>query len=394
VIRRPRPLSALVLAVAACAAAPSAAQAAEQLAGVTADNQLYLFRSDSPGNLQNAVPITGLQSNEQILGVDSLAATGRLYALGSTNRIYVIDPLTGVATPITNTPFSPPLNGTAFAFSIDPGTLVARSISSTQNLRISVATGQVAGVDPAYAYDPSDAGTGTTPVFGGIAYSVPPAGSGGVASLYGIDTSRDTLITAPTQAALVRTIGPLGFDADGQTPMDLTAAGIAYAALHTGNATPSLYTVDLSTGAAKATSGNAERSTIAFKTSSTSRAVRPILMLAALGEVPDDTTDPRVLLAAPNSIKASNLRSRGYRFSVSCSEACSVSARLTVGRERMDVVTGDVLATAGYVRMTAKLDAAAKKLLREDSTQGFGLRVSVTDSAGNRVTTSRSGRTR
>jgi hypothetical protein len=223
---------------------------------------------------------------------------------------------------------------------------------------------------------------------------VPPAGSGGVASLYGIDTGRDTLIAAPTAAALVRTIGPLGLDADGQTPMDLTATGIAYAALHTGNAGPSLYTLDLSTGAAKPTAGNAERSTIAYKTSSTSRAVQPILMLAALGEVPDDTADPRVLLDAPNSISAANLRKRGYRFSVSCNEACSVSARLTVGRDRMDVVTGDVLATAGYVRMTAKLDADAKKLLREDATQGFGLRISVTDSAGNRVTATRSGRTR
>jgi hypothetical protein len=117
-------------------------------------------------------------------------------------------------------------------------------------------------------------------------------------------------------------------------------------------------------------------------------------MMAALGPAPDDTSDPRVLLDAPNSIKASNLRSRGYRFSVSCSEACSVSARLTVGRERMDVVTGDVLSTAGYVRLRAKLDSAAKKLLREDPTQGYGLRVSVTDSAGNRVSASRRGRTR
>lgn len=170
---RARHTAAAVVAVAAIAA-PATAQAAEQLAGVTADNQLYLFRSDSPGNLQLAVPVTGLQSNEQLLGLDSVATTGRLYALGSTNRIYVIDPITGAATPISTTPFSPPLNGTAFAFSIDPVTLAGRSISATQNLRISVSTGQVAGVDGAFTYDPSDAGTGTTPVFGGIAFSVPP----------------------------------------------------------------------------------------------------------------------------------------------------------------------------------------------------------------------------
>lgn len=390
---RARHTAAAVVAVAAITA-PATAQAAEQLAGVTADNQLYLFRSDSPSNLQLAVPVTGLQSNEQLLGLDSVATTGRLYALGSTNRIYVIDPITGAATPISTTPFSPPLNGTAFAFSIDPVTLAGRSISATQNLRISVSTGQVAGVDGAFTYDPSDAAAGTTPVFGGIAFSVPPPASGAAAALYGIDTDRDTLITAPTPAALVRTIGPLGLDAAGQTPMDLTASGVAYAALHTGNAAPSLYTLDLSTGAAKPSAGTAARSTIATHASSTSRAVEPILMMAALGAAPDDRSDPRVLLDAPNSIKAANLRSRGYRFSVSCSEACTVSGRLTVGRARLSPVTGEVPSTAGYVRLRARLDANAKKLLRGDPTQSLALRVTVTDAAGNQVAVSRRGRTR
>jgi len=395
VIPRPRARHAAVaLVVAAAAAAPSAAQAAEQFAGLTADNQIFLFRSDSPGNLQNAVPVTGLQSNEQLLGIDSLPATGRLYALGSSNRVYVVDPITGVATPLSNTPFSPPLNGTAFAFSIDPVMLQARSVSSTQNLRISVVTGQVAGVDASYDYDPGDPGAGSVPAFGGIAYSQPPSGGGALATLYGIDTGGDALVTAPTFAALVRTIGPLGLAADGQTPLDIAASGTAYAALHTGNATPSLYTVDLSTGAATPASGNAARSTIAFRSSSTSRAVRPIVAMAALGAVPDDAVDPRVVLDAQRSVRASTLRSKGYRFTVACSEACNVSGQLTVGRVRTPAVDGQVLATAGSVRLTAKLSSSAKKLLREDATQGFGLKVTVTDSAGNRVTASRSGSTR
>lgn len=192
----------------------------------------------------------------------------------------------------------------------------------------------------------------------------------------------------------MRTIGPLGLDAAGQTPMDLTASGVAYAALHTGNAAPSLYTLDLSTGAAKPSAGTAARSTIATHSSSTSRAVEPILMMAALGTAPDDQSDPRVLLDAPNSIKAANLRSRGYRFSVSCSEACTVSGRLTVGRARLSPVTGEVPSTAGYVRLRARLDANAKKLLRGDPTQSLALRVTVTDAAGNQVAVSRRGRTR
>ena len=91
---------------------------------------------------------------------------------------------------------------------------------------------------------------------------------------------------------------------------------------------------------------------------------------------------------------AANMRSKGYRFKVSCNEACSISGQLTVGKVKTTAVTGQVLATAGYATMTSKLNADAKKLLREDSTQGFGLKVTVTDAAGNKVTASRSGKTK
>jgi hypothetical protein len=282
-----------------------------------------------------------------------------------------------------------------FGFSIDPVTLQARSISNTsQNLRVSVATGQTAGVDAAYVYAPGDPGQDTVPNLSGLAYSTPPAGSGGQASLYLIDTARHVLTSAGTGQAQIRTIGELGVDAVDQSALDITPAGVAWAALRPGTgANPRLYTINLSTGVATPVSTDADRATIAYRTSSTSSTSAPIIAMAVIGDAPADAVKPRVLLDSPNSIKASTLTKSGMSFAVSCSEACSASAQLTVGKHKITAVTGSVLASAGYVRLKAKLDSEAKKLLKADPTKPFGLKVTVTDAAGNKTTVSRSGGT-
>jgi hypothetical protein len=71
-----------------------------------------------------------------------------------------------------------------------------------------------------------------------------------------------------------------------------------------------------------------------------------------------------------------------------------VSAVLTIGKKKQTAVTGSVFATAGWVRLTAKLNSTAKSLLRKDPTQGFSLKVTVTDGAGNRTNVTTNGATR
>lgn len=371
--------------------APASAQAAEQFAGLTADNQIVLFRSDSPGNLQNAAPVSGLQANEMLLGLDFVSATGRIYALGSSNRIYVVNPVTGTATAVSNTPFSPPLNGQAFTFAIDPTSFEARVVSNTgQDLRISAANGQVAGVDQAYSYVAGDPGQGTTPVLSAFAYTQPAIG-GGFASLYGIDTARDALVTAATNAASVRTIGPLNADAGEPAALDVTSGGTAYAALRAdGGERPALYTVDLTTGAATAVDDDAGRATIAYRTSSIATANTPVVAMTSIGAAPDDESEPRVTLAVSSTQLASRLLAGGLQMVVACNEACSSTAALTVGRERQQPVTGAVLATAGSTQLRVRLNAAARALLRKNNATGMRLRVTTTDAAGNRVTATRS----
>jgi hypothetical protein len=383
-------------AVAAGLCVPATASAAEQLVGLTADNQLLLFRSDSPSNLQGSVTVTGLATGETLLGIGYQDALGRLYALGSTNRLYVVSPITGAALPVSTTPFSPPLNGDAFAFAVDNSTNLARSYSSSsQNLTISIISGQAAAATTGYAYDPSDPGTGTTPVLSALAYSLPPAGGQGAATLYAIDAARSALVTAPTQQALIRTIGDLGVRTAGPGGLVVTRSGTALAALRTtANGNPELYDVDISTGKATPVSDDEARATIAYRSSSSAAGDTPIIAMADLGAAPDDEARPRVVVATSTSPKATTLRKSGLPFTTSCNEACTVSGVLTIGKKKQTAVTGSVLADAGWVKLTAKLNSATKSLLRSDATQGFSLKVTVTDGAGHKTTNTTNGATR
>ena len=78
--------------------------------------------------------VTGLQSNETLLGIDFRPATGELYGLGSTSRLYKVDPTTAVATAVGGQ-FSRCLSGFSFGFDFNPVIDRIRVVSETnQNL--------------------------------------------------------------------------------------------------------------------------------------------------------------------------------------------------------------------------------------------------------------------
>jgi Domain of unknown function (DUF4394) len=187
--------------------------------------------------------ITGLQAGETILGIDMRPATGQLYALGSSSRLYTINMASAAATAVGTAPFATILSGTSFGFDFNPTVDRIRVVSNTgQNIRLNPITGDIAAVDlvlnpglpnvTAAAYTNNFAGTTTT-------------------VLYDIDVTTDKLYmqNPPNNGTLVE-VGSLGVDVTAESGFDIGGtSNKAYAVLKTGSTTY-LYSINIATGAA------------------------------------------------------------------------------------------------------------------------------------------------
>lgn len=385
-----RALRLALAAVAAVLVVPASAPAAEVFAGLTDDARLIVFQSDSPGAVRYSIRVTGLQTNERLVGLDTRRLDGRVYALGTSNRLYVLNLITGQAVAV-NAPFSPPLEGTRFAFAAQPGSDEFHSISDTgQHLRIAAATGQVTTVDARYVYAAGDVNEASAPNLGAIGFTNPQQGASAT-TLYGIDAARTALVQAPDARPLLRTIGPLGVTPTSAVSLDFTTTGPAYAALVTGDANQAtLYTVDTSTGAATPATEDPEFALIASRTSAATTREQPIVDMAALGGTPDDEERPRVSISVSATQQRATVLRQNVRATVTCSEACRIAGTLRGGGETFEAA-GDVPSTAGSDRLVFRLSAKARARLRAaQAPVRFALRVTATDAAGHAVTQNRS----
>lgn len=219
---------------------------------VDAGNNLIRFGAQSPNVVTRRAAISGLQNGEVIVGVDFRPVDKKLYALGSTSRVYTLDTLTATATLVGTTTFTPALNGNSFGFDFNPVPDRIRVHSDTeQDLRLNPLTGGLAAVDSLLAYNAGDANFGVNPNITGTAYTNSVAGATSTV-LYAINSNRDILVTLPSpnngKMTTVGTLGPnttefVGFDIAGDT-------GVAYATLTLGGAGSSFYTINLTSGAA------------------------------------------------------------------------------------------------------------------------------------------------
>jgi hypothetical protein len=375
-------------AVLGALAVPAVSPAAEQLAGVTAGNRLVLFNSDSPGSVRYQVPIQGLGAGETIRGIDVRPATGGLYALGSTSRVYRLDVATGAATPVGD-PFTPALDGTSFGFDFNPSVDRIRVTSDAdQDLRLNPDTGATAATDAALQYAAGDPGAGTNPNVGASAYT--PAAFGAATTLFDIDSGRDVLVTQnPPNSGTLNTVGALGVTVDEPAGFDIAGDGTAYAALkRSGQAAPELFTIDLSTGAATPVRSQPGLAQLANRGANDT-----VTGIAALGRTADDRKAPAVSVAFSSTQLESRLVSDGILATVNCDEACTIAATATVGgRDAGSVVAAGVTESAGLARIDLDLDDAAKALVRRPGNVTVRLTVVVTDAAGNAVTTRRNAR--
>jgi hypothetical protein len=211
---------------------------------LTDSNQLLQVNANNVTTAPTPVAITGLQTGERILSIDYRPATGQLYGLGSTSRLYVINPTTGAARAIGATPFTPAISGTTATIDFNPTVDRLRLVTSTgQNLRLNPETGAVQATD-------GNINGATGAAISAVAYTNPAAGASSTV-LYDIDPTTDKLYRQdpPNDGTLVA-IGDLGVNATGLAGFDIAATdNNAFAALTVDNRS-GLYKIDLSTGRA------------------------------------------------------------------------------------------------------------------------------------------------
>jgi 3D (Asp-Asp-Asp) domain-containing protein len=229
---------------------------------VTDKNTLLNFNPGQPGMINSTRFITGLSQGESVVGIDFRPANGQLYALTTANRLYTINPSSGAATPVAAAALANPLNGQSFGFDFNPTVDRIRVVSNAgQDLRLNPANAAVAGVDGTLAFAAGDPNAGQTPNVVGSAYTNNFAGATST-TLYGIDSTRDALVTQGTAAGVTPAVGPntgqlftvgaLGVDTNDLVGFDISpVTNAAFASLTPPGARVStLFTINLRTGAA------------------------------------------------------------------------------------------------------------------------------------------------
>jgi hypothetical protein len=229
--------------------------------GITPSNILVSFNASAPGVMNSGRAIRGLSRNERIVGIDYRPATGQLYALSSSNRLYVIviDSSRAIAIRV-NRNSATTLNGGSFGLDFNPvPDLIRLTSDGGQNLRLNPNDGTVAGTDTALAFAAGDPNAGQNPGLVGSAYTNSFQGSTNT-TLFGINQNLSALVrqgsvggtpVSPNTGQLF-TVGPLGVPVTGPVGFDIvtpTNAGIMSLTPQGGNRS-NFYTVNLVTGAA------------------------------------------------------------------------------------------------------------------------------------------------
>ncbi len=222
-----------------------------------AGNKLDKFEADESFEMKSSVTITGLAGTERILAIDFRPATGELYGLGSTSRIYVINPQTGGARVIGAGPFTPVLAGTLVGFDFNPTVDRIRVVTNTgQNLRLNPETGTVASVD-------GNINGVANAMITSVAYTNNIAAAI-TTTLYDIDITTDKLYKQnPPNNGTLEEIGSLNINLEGEGGFDIAAPANSNSSYHSGttnynalalyqvNQKSTLLSIDLNTGNAR-----------------------------------------------------------------------------------------------------------------------------------------------
>ncbi len=223
---------------------------------LTADHQLACFREHRAGKLRVIAPISGLQTDTRLVGIDFRPANGLLYGVGDQGGVYTIDLATGVAS--GRVQINQPLSGASFGVDFNPTVDRLRIVSDAgQNLRVNVVDGSTTVDGPLNYLGPP----AVNPALGvaGAAYTNNDNDPTTATTLYDIDSALDQVVVqAPPNAGTLNPTGKLRVDTDATVGFDIfsyvvkgvTEANRAFASL-TVNGTSQFHEVDVLTGAAR-----------------------------------------------------------------------------------------------------------------------------------------------
>ena len=235
----------------ALAALASAVQAAPVYALASNNGTLVRFDTATPGTVTSVGALSG--ATTALDGLDFRPADGMLYGYNAaTSGIYRVDPNTGMTTLVSTS--SAPVSTSALGIDFNPVADRLRVVTANdENRRINVANG-AAQSDGMLAYAAGDANAGVNPNVVEAAYTNNDNNPNTGTSLFYIDYGLDTLVkTANPNGGALETVGALGVNTSDMTGFDIftdiSGNNTGYALLTSGGS-PSLYTVNLLTGAA------------------------------------------------------------------------------------------------------------------------------------------------
>jgi hypothetical protein len=246
------------------------ADASPIVVALTSAARVIRFAPATPNTLLTDVAVTGLQASESLLGLDLRPSDGKLYAVGSSGRLYALDATTGAVVQVAqlaaasgdDNPFAALTPGVAHGLDFNPVPDLLRVVSTAEdNLRIvptarTLSTvAQTAGAtftDAALTPDTADVvAAAYTNSFNGAALT----------TLFVLDSTADALLrqggpdgTPSPNAGALTTIGALGVAAEGNIGFDIAGGrnGLALAAIRPSDSAVSskLYSINLASGAA------------------------------------------------------------------------------------------------------------------------------------------------
>ncbi|OUJ75598.1 DUF4394 domain-containing protein [Hymenobacter crusticola] len=267
----------------------------------TPTQSVVTFNATTPAAFTANVPITGTTVGA-IVGLDVRPNTGQLFALGYNSttqqaQLYILSPTTGVTTAVGS------------AITLNLGTDVSRigfdfnptvdrirvTAGNGANFRLNPNNGALAATDGTLAYATGDTNVGQTPGVGSSAYTNSYIGSTST-TLYNLDEANSRLVTQnPPNDGKLNTVGALGVPTNGTaqvSDLDIyfnptTGTNVAYMTTSVVSLTSiasTLYTVDLTTGAATAV-GTLGSTSAAAVTDITFAIDRPASLPAVTGQL-------------------------------------------------------------------------------------------------------------